>query len=486
MSVRNVCAVAWVLAAVACGSPSSPHNSGGPQPGVRFLAGNLQSDSILSVPNQALVVQISSHGTVAAGQIVQFEAINASDSAHPNFPDWVDVAPLTSNQPASFVAETTNTQGIVTVDVFFGVRAGTAPLLIKVPQLGYVDTAKFNITAGNPAGLHSGPADTSVYVNGTVQLHTAVVDRYGNPRTDPVTYALLSGPGQLSGSTVTVTGVGRVSVSGTAQGLPHTPPAVDTTLITGVPQGTMAASIDAGGVATFNLDGSHYQVITTTVAGTVAWNPLGSSLVFDQTSGGGTFGGADLLYGVTTAGQTSVLDNSGGSIDAWPAYSHDGMWIYYTKITNSPDIWRVHPDGTGDAIVMQTGSNPSQFPSPSPDGTSLVYVVPGGAQVEILNLSTGVSTELGTILANATAWSPTGTLIAWNANGQISVIKPDGTGNTVLTAPNYEFQMGWSPDGNWIAARNLTTRKIDLINVANPQIILPLGYTGSLGSPSWH
>ena len=483
MSVRNVCMVAWLFVAAACGSPTpdGPSNSGVPQPGVRFLAGELQTDTILSVPNQALVVQISHSGTVAANQVVQFEAINASDSAHPYFPDWVDVAPLTSNTPNSFVAETTNTQGVVTVDVFFGIRAGTAPLVIKVPELGYVDTAKFTITAGNAAGLHSGPADTSVYVNGVVQLHTSVVDRYGNPRTDPVSYALLSGPGQLSGSTVTVTGVGRVAVTGTAKGV------TDTTHITGVPTGTMAASLDAGGIATFGLDGSNYKVITTTVAGTVAWNPNGSSLVFDQTGGGGTSGGTTTLFGITNTGTTSVLDNSGGSIDAWPAYSHDGTWIYYTKITNNADIWRVHPDGTGDsAVTMQAGSTPSQFPSPSPDGTSVVYVVPGGAQVEILNLSTGVSTELSTILANATAWSPTGTLIAWNANGAIAVIHPDGTGNTVLTGPNYEFQMGWSPDGNWIAARNLATRKIDLINVANPQIILPLGFTGSLASPTWH
>ena len=483
MSVRSACAVTSVFVAVGCGSSASgPSSTGAPHAGVAFLAGSQQTDTIQSVPNQALVVQISSGGTVAANQVVQFEAINASDSAHPYFPDWVDVAPLTSNTPTSFVAETTNTQGVVSIDVFFGIRAGTAPLLIKVPQLGYVDAAKFIITAGNAAGLRSGPADTSVYVHGTVQLHTSVIDRAGNPRTDPVTYALLSGPGQLSGSTVTVTGVGHVAVSGTAKGV------VDTTLISGVPSGTLAASLDAGGIATFGLDGSNYKVVTTTPAGVVAWNPSGSSLVFDQTRGGsgGTNGGTSLLYGITTGGTTSGLDNAGGSIDAWPAYSADGMWIYYTKIGNGLVIWRVHPDGTGDSVVSMTPASNAQFSSPSPDGTSVVYVVPGGAQVEILNLSTGVSTELGTILANATSWSPTGTFIAWNANGAISVIHPDGTGNTVLTGPNYEYQMGWSPDGNWIAARNLTTRKIDLINVANPQIVLPLGYTGSLGSPTWH
>ncbi|HTD60718.1 MAG TPA: hypothetical protein VK679_08695, partial [Gemmatimonadaceae bacterium] len=129
---------------------------------------------------------------------------------------------------------------------------------------------------------------------------------------------------------------------------------------------------------------------------------------------------------------------------------------------------------------------PSEFPSPSPDGTSVAYVVPGDATVEILNLSNGVSTPLGSIVANSTAWSPSENVIAYNANGIISTIHPDGTGQRALTGPTYEYQIGWSPDGNWIVARNLNTRKIDLISVTAPNLILPLGYTGAVDSPTWH
>jgi hypothetical protein len=480
-TVRQVSGVVLLFVVTACGSSTAPHTTTTPHPNIYFLAGNQQTDTVQSVPAQALVVLITKNGSVVQDAVVQFEAVSAADSINPYGGDWVDVASLSSNQPTSFAAETTNTQGEVAIDVFFGTRAGTAPLVVKVPALGYVDTAKFTVTAGGAASLKSGPADTAVYVNGTVNLHTAVVDRFGNPRTDPVSYAVVSGPAHLSGSTVTITGIGRAAVTGRAN------KAIDTTYISGIPSGTMAASLDAGGIATFNLDGSGYQVITTTAAGTVVWNPSGTSLVFDQTSGGGTSGGTGQLFGITTAGAVTQLDNSGGAIDAWPSYSHDGTWIYYTKITGSFDIWRVHPDGTSDSLVSaQAGAPPSEFPSPSPDGTRLVYLVPGSAQVEILTLSSGVLTQLGNIVANSTAWSPTGTLIAYNANGIISLIHPDGTGQTTLTGATYEYQLGWSPDGNWLVARNINTRKIDLISVTTPGLILPLGYTGAMDSPTWH
>src|SRR5579872_5971256 len=61
MFVRSVCAVALACVAVACGSSTSgPKNVGTPHIGVAFLAGNQQTDTIQSIPNQALVVQISS------------------------------------------------------------------------------------------------------------------------------------------------------------------------------------------------------------------------------------------------------------------------------------------------------------------------------------------------------------------------------------------------------------------------------------------
>ncbi len=479
MSVRVALLAAVVVIAAACGSSTGPN--GAPKPGIAFAAGNQQTDSVQAFLNQALVVQINPpSGVSAVGQIVQFQAI-PSDSAGFNS-DWCDPVPLTSNQPVSFVADTTDAQGRASVGIALGQRAGKARLLVKVPALGYLDTATFTVTAGAAASLASGPADTSVYVNGTVNLHTAVVDRFGNPRSDAVTYSVLSGPAKLSGSSVTVTGFGQALIAAMAGNRK------DTTFITGVPNGTIAASLDAGGgIVVFNLDGSGYKTITTTAAGTVVWAPNGQSVAFDQTGTGGLNGGtASLLAATVPGGVVSTLDNSGGPTDAWPAYSRDGTWIYYVKIASTGDIWRVHSDGSGDAAVTMTQAY-AQFPSPSPDGTQIVYVVEDVATVEILTVATGTSTQLANISAYSAAWSPNSNLIAYvSGSNTINVINSDGTGQRALTTGPYSPQIGWSPDGNWIIARNGYTNKLDLISVTTPNLILPVGFTGAIGSPSWH
>jgi WD40-like Beta Propeller Repeat len=481
VSVRVAGLVAATLVAAACSSSTGPSGATS-HPGINLIAGNQQTDTVQTVLNQALVVQINqSNGAPAANQIVQFQAISADTTPFPNAGDWCDPVPLLSNQPVSFVADSTDAQGQASVGIALGTRAGKARLLVRVPALGYVDTATFTVTAGAAASLVTGP-DTSVYVNGTVNLHSAVLDRFGNPRTDAVTYSVLSGPAKLSGSTVTITGFGQALIAGMADSKK------DTTIITGLPSGSIAASLDAGGIVTFNLDGSGYKTITSTAAGTVVWAPNGASVAFDQTQGGGTEGGsATLLSATVPAGSVSTLDNSGGSIDAWPAYSRDGSWIYYVKITNSADIWRVHPDGSGDAMVTMQATNPAQFPSPSPDGTQLAYVVPGAANVEILTLATGAQTQLGSVAAISVAWSPSSNQIAFTGAGSvIGVVNSDGTGQSFLTTAPYYPQLGWSPDGKWIIARNQSTNKIDLISVTTPNLVLPVGFTGSVGSPSWH
>lgn len=478
MSARVAGLAAVVVIAAACGSSTGP---GAPKPGIAFAAGNQQTDTVQTTLNQALVVTITPpSGVSAAGQVVQFQAISADTTGFNT--DWCDPVPLTSNQPVSFVADTANAQGQASVGIALGERAGKARLIVKVPALGYVDTATFTITAGAAASLLSGPIDTSVYVNGTVNLHTAVVDRFGNPRTDAVTYSVLSGPAKLSGSSVTVTGFGQVLIAGMAGNRK------DTTYISGVPSGTIAASRDTGGIVVFNLDGSGYKTVATAAAGTVVWAPNGGSVVFDQTGIGGLNGGtASILAATVPGGVVSTLDNSGGPIDAWPAYSRDGLWIYYVKIGSTGDIWRVHPDGSGDAAVTATGQIYAQFPSPSPDGTQIVYVVEDAATVQILTVASGTSTQLGNIAAYSAAWSPNSNLIAYVSGAStINLIKSDGSGQMALTTTPYSPQISWSPDGNWIIARNGYTNKLDLISVTTPNLILPVGFTGMVGSPSWH
>jgi Tol biopolymer transport system component len=459
-----------------CGSSTSPHAK--PPAPIAFVAGNHQTDTVQAVLSQALVVKINApSGASAAAQIVQFEGV--ADTAGDG--DEVYPQELTSPQPSTFIADTTNADGEAVIGIALGKQTGRGRLLVKVPAFGFVDTAVFTVSAGAPAALLSGPSDTSVYVNGTVPLHTKVVDRFGNPRNDPVAYKILSGPGTLSGSTVTVRGFGFVLV-GASAGTAH-----DTTTITGLPTGKIAAHSDNGGIVTFNLDGSGYKQVTATAGGTVVWSPSGTSVVFDQLDGGGLSGGSALLQSanISTGAITTLDIASNGVIDAWPAYSRDGTWIYYVTLTGPWLLRRVHPDGNNDGDVTMTSPG-VQFPSPSPDGQSLAYIVPEVNTLQILNLSTGVSTPVGSITGLAAAWSPTSDLIAVvTRNLNLFIVHSDGSGQIALAgSAQYEPQIGWSPDGKWIAVRNYQTRRIDLVSTTS-KLVLPIGFSGTEGSPSW-
>jgi WD40-like Beta Propeller Repeat len=474
--VRFVGLIAALLVAAACGSSTAPH--GTPSGPITFALGNQQTDTIQATLNQALVVKVTAPaGQSSASQVVQFVAIpDTSQSQYEAFPEV-----LTSNQPSLFVADTTNNAGEASVDVVLGSQAGRARLIVKVPAFGFVDTATFTVTAGNADSLRAGPADTAAYINGKVSMHATVTDRFGNPRTDPVTFKILSGPATLSGSTVTVTNYGRILVSGQAGAV------TDTTYISGVPTGTIAGALDAGGIAVFNLDGSGYKTITSTAAGNVVWAPNGQSLAFDQTCCGGDEGGTTTLFGVTLSnGTVSTLDNSPSSIDAWPTYSRDGLWIYYVTIFGGTTLKRVHPDGSSNGAVTMVASPGVQFPSPSPDGQSIAYIVPGVGTLEVLTMSSGVSAPVGSIAGESAAWSPTSDLIAVRTgSGSIIVVHSDGTGQITVAPGPYDDQMGWSPDGKWITSRNQATRRVDLISVTS-NLVLPVGFSGTVASPAWH
>ncbi len=61
-------------------------------------------------------------------------------------------------------------------------------------------------------------------------------------------------------------------------------------------------------------------------------------------------------------------------LDDGPEYSPDGAWIYFnSERTGIMQIWRMHPDGSGQEQVISDETN-DWFPHISPDGKWMVFL----------------------------------------------------------------------------------------------------------------
>jgi len=479
---RVVWGVVGIVGAIGCGSSSTGPHAGGP--GISILAGDNQTDTVQSSLIQALVIKVTTpSGTSAAGQVVQFTAV--PDTANGGSSTDLLVAPLSSPAYSSSAVDTTNSAGQAAVTVMLGTFARKTRLVIKIPVLGYVDTARYTVTAGAAAAMSFD--DTTVYANQAVPLSAAATDRFGNATNAAVSYSVVSGPGTISGTALTVTTFGVVTVkatSGTFSATAH---------ITGVPHGTIAASFMSGtGIASFNLDGSGYHVITSVQAGTVKWSPDGQSLVFDQTQNVGLYYGTPVIHRVTLDGSISDVDTNTSAIDAWPIYSRDGSWVYYERVGSGNTIWRAHPDGSS-ASVLPVPAGSISFPSVSPNGLNVAYTVYGFGDINVAPIGSGTPTDIG-VSALYSQFSPVANVIAFVGGpstgmfgGPLGIVNSDGTSKAFLTGPNtlYAPQFDWSPDGKWLIAFNELSGHIELISVPGG-LVLPLPYTSNLGSPTWH
>jgi hypothetical protein len=77
-------------------------------------------------------------------------------------------------------------------------------------------------------------------------------------------------------------------------------------------------------------------------------------------------------YVIPAAGGRPRNVTSHPAMDAWPSFSRDGKWIYFTSDrTGVLQIWRARTSG-GNAV--QLTSNGGFMPEPSPDGAYVYYV----------------------------------------------------------------------------------------------------------------
>ena len=475
------------LATSDCGN-----NGTGPGQGasaLRLLFGDGAADTVDAMPAQALVAEVrGENGVVASGTVVRFEAL-PFDSTTP-YALGVYLAPVTSQFFGEFAAESTDSRGRASVLIQMGTHAGGGKVLVTAPEFGLQDTAHFTIVPGNRAQVRVLPKDTALYVAGTFQSRASAADRFGNLRTDPVTFAAVA-------SAISVTPTGIVTAGGAfARGryVASSGGLSDTGWVSVVPRGTLAAlQITAfgghpAGIVVFNLDGSGYQWVGPGGGfynAAPSWSPSGTTLVFGWNSGSLSW-----LYDSDLAGHEQALltpGDSGLTIASWPAYSPDGGSVYFSGATlGNFTVWRVNADGSAPQQLYADPSGLAWRPSPSPDGTRLAITIGNPAYVCVFTLASAARSSWA-IPGHMPRWSPAGEMIAFvqQYGGPVSVVNSDGTGVRQVSpvGHNYEEEsLTWSADGAWLVGRASGT--LELINVSTGAT-LPLGYAAQFVEPAW-
>jgi hypothetical protein len=479
---------------MACGSQSLTDTGAKGANRLTIIAGDSVADTATAILASPLAVQIQMSGGVPApGTPVLFQvALSASVAA-------VDTGPF--RQVASIG---TDPAGVARVRVQLGTTAGVGMVAISVASLGLNDTGYYTIRPGLAAHIRIMPHDSAVYIGGHYGVWSAVTDRNGNPRSDLVTYASggasvsVSGAGVVTGDTI-----GRSAVVARDGG------AVDTAWVSVVPGGTVAAwanrLTEPSSIVRVNLDGSGYRRVTTSVVAIYDmvpyWFPDSGRLVYQDVHSGATYdtlrlftvdlGGAVRRLAQSYTGYPLISEN-------WAQPSRDGRYVYfYGQGANAQNggLWQAEVDSQVARFIgppINNGWDYDDHPSPSPDGTRLVYdtnrdvTCQGCVQLRILHVATGAVDSLK-VPGQTPRWSPTSEQIAFlGMDASLAVMLSDGSGVRTIgpTGRYYTYGIDWSPDGTWVVARSDLYDRLELVHVASG-LTLPLAFTAGLKEPSW-
>jgi len=194
------------------------------------------------------------------------------------------------------------------------------------------------------------------------------------------------------------------------------------------------------------------------------WSSDGSKIVFQHIEG--------------TKRDIRMIDRTSGRIvwitddnfpNVQPFWSPTGNKIYFSSYRGGGmNIWRVNVDEGSDNTFtyeqVTTGAGQDLNISLSPDGRRIAFSVLGiNSDLWILPVSpeTGLPEGNPQPLIETTredsrgAWSPDGTMIAFNSDrtGDMNIwlhSLDDGSTRQLTSGPGGDYQPNWSPDGEWI------------------------------------
>jgi hypothetical protein len=317
---------------------------------MRIVAGEVGSDTVQAILREPLTIEVGKASGPSAGIPVVFERIVGPGGGAPT----ISISKTGEEVFQSSMTIMTDAQGRASVKVRLGATTGDDYLRVTCAACNHADTLRYGVTPGNAALVVADVRDTTVIIGDEYRVRGATIDRFGNRRTEPVTF--------VSGSPlVTVDSVGEVVVGGnTGRGAiaVRSGTLTDSARFEVVTGPTIAAVIsgnsahqDSGGViVTTTLNGLRQRRLTYTGFDDAYPVPSPTAdLVAYQRGAGGL-----QVFVVDGSGQNRRLVAAGRFIDTQlPRFSPDGRFIYFTARDSSIGygIWRIGVDGAGLTLI---------------------------------------------------------------------------------------------------------------------------------------
>lgn len=210
------------------------------------------------------------------------------------------------------------------------------------------------------------------------------------------------------------------------------------------------------GILTQNPDGSCVQTILPDNGFPIGpvWSPNGSRIVFQ----GGELNDHNKLVTMNADGSdVTVLDDTTG--DYFPAWSPDGTRLVVSSFHDNsavPDLHLIDADGSNRTPLTQTASDAERYPVWSPDGQRIAFEMDG--DIYTIQPDGGGLTNLTNHPAADSwpDWSPDGLKLVFLSDrggnpDELYVMDADGANPAPLANPAYGETPVWSPDGMKIA-----------------------------------